>query len=229
MKVGKHAVIGLFAMLMIGLIGTSSPGVISISESSNDLPFASHSDQTLQDGDSVQSKAFTISAEPNSGVLDPIRIRQSGYQTTDGKRGRTDTGSNTVSDVAIDDANGWFMNSTSIDVWNLQRLYGINGTFDSGTDPWTNYTLGGGGSSTQLVSYNSTGKYIECRNVAEWDNHPPHGDTYKHFSGEIGFSQVIYNLPPVLDFRLEFDYRYATGPLDPQDNDSLSDHKTMIH
>ncbi|MHA2386362.1 MAG: hypothetical protein ACXAEE_09155, partial [Candidatus Thorarchaeota archaeon] len=169
------------------------------------------------------TNAFSISAAPDEGVLDPIRIRQSGYQTTEGRKGRTDTGSNTQIDIAIDDANGWFANSTSIDVWNLQRLYGINGTFDTGTDPWTNYTLGGGGSSTQLVSYNSTGKYIECKNVAEWGNHPPYGQSYKHFSGEIGFGQVIYNVPPVLDFRLEFDYRYATGPLDPQDNDSLSD------
>jgi hypothetical protein len=221
MKVGKHVVIGLFAMLMIGLIGTSTPGVISTPESNNDLPFASQSDQILQDGDSVQSKTFTISAEPSSGVLDPIRIRQSGYQTTDGRRGRTDTGSNTVSDITIDDTNGWFMNSTSIDVWNLQRLYGINGTFDYGTDPWTNYSIDGG-SNTQITSFNSTGKYVECRNMGEYNYHPSRGTSYIHSWGtEVAFEQVINNTPSTLDFKLEFDFRYATGPLDPQNNDSL--------
>ena len=227
MRKGKHAVIGLLVILLIGLLGTANNG--RVSKEGSDSLFALPSNEfqqgptrTDQSERLERSDGFTISAAPNEGVLDPIRIRQSGYQTTEGKRGRTDTGSNTQSDIAIDDANGWFMNSTSIDVWNLQRLYGINGTFDTGTDPWTNYTLGGGGSSTQLVSYNSTGKYIECKDVAEWGNHPPYGQTYKHFSGEIGFSQVIFNVPSVVDFRLEFDYRYATGPLDPQDNDSLN-------
>ncbi|MFX0054355.1 MAG: hypothetical protein ACFFAD_05450 [Candidatus Hermodarchaeota archaeon] len=228
MRKGKHAVIGLLVILLIGLLGTVNKGIMP--KAGSDSLFVSPSNEaqqgltrTDQTERMERIDAFTISATPNEGVLDPIRIKQSGYQTTEGKRGRTDTGSNTQSNIAIDDANGWFMNSTSIDVWNLQRLYGLNGTFDAGTDPWTNYTLGGGGSSIQLASYNSTGKYIECTDVAEWGNHPPYGQTYKHFPGEIGFSQVIYNVPSVSDFKLEFDYRYAAGPLDPQDNDSLSD------
>ncbi|MFW9967675.1 MAG: hypothetical protein ACFFEA_11025 [Candidatus Thorarchaeota archaeon] len=223
MKKGMHAVIGLLAIFLIGFIGIADFGAISNIELNDNSLSDSQSAQTLQDGTSIETKGFTISSDSKSGVLDPIRIRQSGYQTTEGKRGRTDTGSNTQSDIAIDDANGWFMNSTSIDVWNLQRLYGINGTFDAGTDPWTNYTKGGGGSSTQLASYNSAEKYIECKNVGEYDSHPTFGVSYTHYSGEIGFSQVIYNVPNVLDFRLEFDFRYATGPLDPQDNDSLGD------
>ncbi|MFW9803111.1 MAG: hypothetical protein ACFFFC_10690, partial [Candidatus Thorarchaeota archaeon] len=193
MRKGKHAVIGLLVILLIGFLGTANNSIMSKARSDSLIVSPSNEAQqgltrTDQSESLERSDAFTISATPNEGVLNPIRIRQSGYQTTEGKRGRTDTGSNTQSDIAIDDANGWFMNSTSIDVWNLQRLYGINGTFDTGTDPWTNYTLGGGGSSTQLVSYNSTGKYIECKDVAEWGNHPPYGQTYKHFPGEIGFS-----------------------------------------
>ncbi|MFW9913074.1 MAG: hypothetical protein ACFFEU_11415, partial [Candidatus Thorarchaeota archaeon] len=146
MRKGKHAVIGLLVILLIGLLGTANKGVIPKAE--GDSQFASPSNEgqqsptrTDQSESLERSDAFTISAAPDEGVLDPIRIRQSGYQTTEGKRGRTDTGSNTQSNIAIDDANGWFMNSTSIDAWNLQRLYGINGTFDAGTDPWTNYTL----------------------------------------------------------------------------------------
>ena len=213
----------LLIPMIVGLLMSSTivPASNMNTSLSDDSETGAVYDTTNNTDESVQSNGFTISAEPLEGIINPIDIKQSGYQTTDAKRGRTDTGTNTISNIPIDDTNGWFVNSTSIDVWNLQRLYGVNGTFEDGVDPWTNYSIDGG-SNTQIVSYNSTEEYIECRNIGSYYSHPIDGVSYTHSQGtEIGFTQVVNNTPGVQDFRMEFDFRYATGPLDPQDDDPL--------
>ncbi|MFX1604142.1 MAG: hypothetical protein ACFFCK_11725, partial [Promethearchaeota archaeon] len=220
MRIGKHTIIGLLAMLLIGLIGTTTPGAVSTHELNNDLPFSSESDQALHKENPIQNKVFSISAEPNEGVLDPIRIRQSGYQTTDLARGSADAGIGTTRNITIDAVDGWFVNNTAIEVSNLERLYGVNGTFDDGTDPWTNYSVDGG-SNTQLHSYNSSGGYIVCRNMGQYN--PAGGGSYTHSQGsEVGWEQIIDNSPASLNFRLEFDFRYPTGPIDPDGDDTFS-------
>ncbi|UCH05149.1 MAG: hypothetical protein JSW05_03015, partial [Candidatus Thorarchaeota archaeon] len=219
MRKGKHAVIGLLAILLIGLIGTPTPGAFLTLESNNYLPFSSESRHTLHEENPVRSKVFSISAEPNEGVLDPIRLKQSGYQTTNLARGNTDLGRNKTANISIDEANDWFVNNTAVEVSNLKRLYCVNGTFDDGTDPWTTYSIDGGW-NTQLHSYNSSGGYIVCRNMGDWN--PSFGGSYLHSSGsEVGWRQIANNTPATLSFRLEFEFRYPTGPIDPDGDDTF--------
>ncbi|MGY5855737.1 MAG: hypothetical protein RTS72_04000, partial [Candidatus Thorarchaeota archaeon] len=173
----------------------------------------------LQNINEVNDGRFTIAQTTQEGVIDPVSLLQSGYQTTELSRGRTDTGTNTEGNITIDETNGWFVNNTSIEVTDLQRLYGINGTFDDGTDPWIPYTIDGG-DNTQINSYNSTGDYIVCRNMGEYSGGG--GGSYLHsYSSEAGWEQVITNTPESLSFRFEFDFRYVTGPLDPDGDDSF--------
>ncbi|MFX1416449.1 MAG: hypothetical protein ACFFC0_06530, partial [Promethearchaeota archaeon] len=219
MRIGKHAIIGILAMLLIGLIAAPTPGAFSKSDVKNDLSASSESDQTLQEKGPVRSKVFSASAEPIEGVLDPIGIKQSGYQTTDLARGSADVGASTARNITIDEADGWFVNNTAVEVSSLKRLYCANGTFDDGTDPWTNYSYDGG-SNTQLHSYNSSGGYIVCRNMGNWN--PSSGGSYLHSSGsEVGWEQIANNTPAELSFRLEFDFRYPTGPIDPDGDDAF--------
>ncbi|MHA2025290.1 MAG: hypothetical protein ACW98U_05245 [Candidatus Thorarchaeota archaeon] len=167
----------------------------------------------------VNDWGFTISQTTQEGVIDPAPIKQTGYQTTDLSRGRTDTGTNTAGNITIDDANGWTINSTEIEVTDLKRLYAVNGTFEDGTAPWTTYSIDGG-SNTQIHSYNSSGEYIVCRNMGQWN--PSSGGSYTHNAGsEVGWRQVANNTPAVLNFRLRFNFQYVNGPLDPEGDDGF--------
>ncbi|MHA1481399.1 MAG: hypothetical protein ACTSQZ_08260, partial [Candidatus Thorarchaeota archaeon] len=166
MKLGKLPILGFILAIFLGqllLVGTQMDFRSTNSlydESGEGLPEI----QNAINPDSTNMiNTHYLAADQIDGIIDPIQIKQTGYQTIDAKRGNTNSGTNTISTISIDEANGWFVNSTDIEVWNLKRLYGINGTFDDGVDPWTNYTIDGG-SNTQLVSYNSTGGYVVCRN-----------------------------------------------------------------
>jgi hypothetical protein len=172
-----------------------------------------------QNIEQLNSKDFSISQATQEGVIDPVAIRQSGYQTTELKMGRTDTAVNTAGNISIDDTNGWFVNKTEIEITNIRRLYAVNGTFDDGTEPWVPYTIDGG-FNTQLYSYNSSEGYIVCRNMGRYDN--KNGGSYTHSQGsEIGWAQTVDNTPEALSFRIEFDFRYATGPIDPLGDDTF--------
>jgi hypothetical protein len=207
--------------LILGLIVSSN--LVGVSTFSNVINNNDNSsNQAMLDAtDSLlhpTENQFSIAQLTQNGVLDPVEVKHTGYQQTDALRARTDTGTNTVKNITIDDTNDWFVNYTEIEVSDLKRLYAVNGTFEDGTDPWTNYSIDGG-SNTQIVSYNSTEEIIECRNMGEYKSHPL-GDYYTHSSGsEVGWEQVVNNTPAELDFRLEFDFRYVTGPLDPDGDD----------
>ncbi|MFX1483118.1 MAG: hypothetical protein ACFFCP_08010, partial [Promethearchaeota archaeon] len=188
---------------------------LMISPASNNT----QSDYLPGNSDSIVN-SYSTAQDSQDGIINPALMTQSGYQTTDLKRGRTDTGSNTAGNITIDDTNGWSVNYTEIEVTNLKRLYAVNGTFDDGTDPWTTYSIDGG-SNTQLHSYNSSGGYIVCRNMGQWKSQ--FGGSYTHSGGsEVGWRQIASNSPAALNFRLEFDFRYVTGPLDPNGDDGFS-------
>jgi len=213
--------------VIIALIGFSLLTTLMISstprthnDTSNNVLNDAKESPILQNINEVDKPRFTIAQTIQEGVINPASILQSGYQTTEMTRGRTDTGTNTVGNITIDEANGWFVNSTEIEVTNLQRLYGLNGTFNDGTDPWLPYTIDGG-SNTQITSYNSTGGYIVCQNMGDYDS--KNGGSYIHSRlSEAGWEQVITNTPESLSFRIEFDFRYVSGPLDPDGDDSFA-------
>ena len=107
-----------------------------------------------------------------------------------------------------------------MEVSNIKRLYGVNGTFEDGVEPWTNYTVTYGG-DTQIAGFAPVGEYITCRNVGEYKWASKH--TWEHSAAsEVGFEQVVNNTEGELDFNLRYDFRYATGPIDPEDNNGFA-------
>ncbi len=219
MHAKQYATIALIGLsLLLTALSSTVPGTSSGVTSDN------YNDETenpiLQNINEVNDGRFTISQATHQGVIEPASILQSGYQTTELRRARTDTGTNADGNVTIDEANDWFVNSTSVEVSNLRRLYAVNGTFDDGTDPWIPYTINGGG-NTQFTSYNSTGGFIVCKNRGNYN--PSGGGYYTHSeSSEAGWEQVVTNTPESLTFRIEFNFRYVTGPLDPDGDDSFA-------
>jgi len=175
----------------------------------------------LQNINEVNEGKFAISQTTQEGVINPVQIKQSGFQTTDTVRAQTDTGSNTVQNITIDEGDNWFVNYTSVEVSSIKQLYGVNGTFEDGVKPWTNYTINGGSGNTQIPGYDSDGEYITCRNIGDYKWASRH--TWEHKSGsEVGFEQVVYNTKGELNFDLRFDFRYATGPIDPEGDNGFS-------
>ena len=172
----------------------------------------------------------THTPEPATGFMDPILVEQTGYFETGNVSARTDTSTNTESSLTIDTDHDWVASSAELDVWNLQRMYVINGTFDEGVPGYTinpngileGYPLGWDASSNntdpdqiQRVSYHDTDRhYVSVHNQAEVTNNPQH--LYTHYSGTTVFwNQTIDLTPSTENFLLSFDYLYLQGPLSP--------------
>jgi hypothetical protein len=211
----------IIALIGFSLFATLLPisTLNGYSEPNSESPRGTNDSPEFRNIEEVNDGRFTISQTTHEGVIDPVSMLQSGYQTTDLTRARTDTGTNTARNITIDDTNGWAINSTEIEVTNLRRLYAVNGTFEDGTDPWITYSVNGG-QNTQIESYNSSGEYLVCRNVGR--NVSQFG-YYAHSGGTWAcWRQVMTNTPAALSFTLDFDFRYVTGPLDPQGDDGFS-------
>ncbi|MFQ5832251.1 MAG: hypothetical protein ACE5H4_06095 [Candidatus Thorarchaeota archaeon] len=143
MRIGKHAVIGLLVILLLGSLATTDPDAVPFldpdASSVNSPP-----QQTVRninpELERVGEKTFTISQETQDGILDPVEVKETGYLVSDTLRARTDTGTNVKTNVRIDEGNGWFASQAGVEVENLRRLYALNGTFEDGTSPWVGST-----------------------------------------------------------------------------------------
>ncbi|MFX1481587.1 MAG: hypothetical protein ACFFCP_00210 [Promethearchaeota archaeon] len=172
----------------------------------------------------------TTTPSPMSGTFDPIPVEQSGYYSTGNISARTDTSSGTEQAFPIDTDHNWMASTAEIDVWDLERMYVVNGTFDAGIPGYTvnpNGTLEGypfgwiatsnntDPDQTQLVSYVDSGRsYVSVQNQAEVTNNPQH--IYTHYAGTYVFwNQTIDISPYTTDFILSFDYLYLQGLLNP--------------
>ncbi|MHA3963845.1 MAG: collagen binding domain-containing protein [Candidatus Thorarchaeota archaeon SMTZ1-45] len=167
---------------------------------------------------------------PVSGVLDPVQVEQRGYYNTENLSARTDTMIGTEQVFPVDIDYDWIASTAEIDVWDLQKLYVVNGTFDEGIPGYTlnpNGTLGSypyGWSAlsnnpnieqTQRVSYDDSGRrYVSVQNQAEVTNNPQH--IYTHYANTVVFWNQTFELTPFTnDFVLSFDYLYLQGLLNP--------------
>jgi hypothetical protein len=160
---------------------------------------------------------FALSDDSLTGNLDPVTVELSGYDMSDNLTARTDTGTNTKTNLTIDDGDGWFASEAQIELTNLRKLYAFNGTFEDGTSPWFNTSTNTGGvGQTQNATWNQAGEYITVENNGEYDTHPQLGDHYEHYVGtRILWNQTIDNTPYSTNFSLSFEFMYASGPIDP--------------
>jgi hypothetical protein len=214
MRCRQIAFVALFGFILtIGFVSTldSNRHLNEISEINQD--------PLLQTIDDSNDGEFIVSQTTQEGIINPVQIKQSAFQDTDSVKARTDTGANTVQNITIDDGNNWVINHTSVEVSNIKRLYGVNGTFDDGIDPWTTYTINGG-SNTQIPGYDADSEYITCRNIGDYKSSQ---NTWTHSAGsEVGFEQTVSNAEGELVFQIKLDFRYATGPIDPDNNNGFS-------
>ncbi|MFW9849613.1 MAG: hypothetical protein ACFFF4_10740, partial [Candidatus Thorarchaeota archaeon] len=132
-------------------------------------------------------------------------------------------------DLYLDTDRNWIADEAEISLWNLERLYAVNGSFDEGI-PGTNvnpsgsvdyYPNGWDANSTdtltydddvQLAAYDSSGReYVTVENQGGKVGQ----NAFGHVTGtKIVWIQNVTNTPYTEDFTLNFDYFYLRGPLD---------------
>ncbi|MFW9832782.1 MAG: hypothetical protein ACFFEK_02210, partial [Candidatus Thorarchaeota archaeon] len=163
------------------------------------------------------------------GILDPVLVEQSGYAASENISARTDSYQNLGYDLPLDIAHNWTADVAEVSVWNLEKLYVANGTFDQGV-PGVNvypngtveyHPLGWDSNSTdtatfpddvQLSAFDDTGrKYVMVENQGGKVGQ----NAFGHAAGtQILWTQTVQNAPYTEDFLLNFDYFYLRGPLD---------------
>ncbi|MFW9909065.1 MAG: hypothetical protein ACFFEF_10850, partial [Candidatus Thorarchaeota archaeon] len=53
---------------------------------------------------------YALSQDSKEGIINPVQIKQSGLQETEAVRARTDTGTNAIQNITIDEGNYWYAN-----------------------------------------------------------------------------------------------------------------------
>ncbi len=182
------------------------------------------------DFNSPDPDVFTLADDaPANGILDPLTVEQSGFAASENISARTDSYQNLGYDLPLDVAHDWVADEAEVSVWNLEKLYAINGSLSEGI-PGINvnpngtadyYPLGWSADSTdgvgydddlQLAIYDDTGRQyvaVESQGGKEGQN------AFTHVAGtRIVWTQTVQNAPYTEDFLLNFDYFYLRGPLD---------------
>ncbi|MHA1577083.1 MAG: hypothetical protein ACTSU3_06955, partial [Candidatus Thorarchaeota archaeon] len=164
----------------------------------------------------------------SSGVLDPVAVEQSGYTASENLSARTDTYENLAYDLPLDSDHYWIADEAEVTVWNLEKLYAVNGSFNEGypgytVNPngtleyyplgWSAISYSGDPGQAQQVSYQQGGdQYISVQNTAKLTN--PGQKEYTHYEGtNVTWFQTFENAPYTDQFLLEFNYLLLQGPL----------------
>ena len=144
MKRGKQALIGVLIIFLVANVASFNQTKLDWVGTSISRQNSQEMDTTTESGSSTQQgpgeRGFSISDEPLVGTMNPVRAQQSGHYTTENSSARTDTGINAISNLTVDEENGWAISQADLELWNLRRLYVENGTFKDSTAPWTNST-----------------------------------------------------------------------------------------
>ncbi|TFG26614.1 hypothetical protein EU528_14085, partial [Candidatus Thorarchaeota archaeon] len=220
-------------------------------ESSNANEFSSLSPNEnqgtgLQEEDQYQKindYYFTESNVVSQGVLDPVIVEQSGYSASENLSARTDTNENLAYDLPLDSLHNWVADEAEVSVWNLEKLYVINGSFSEGY-PGINLNpngtvdyapLGWAANSTdtdlypddlQLAVYDDTGRQFV---TVDSQGGKVGQNAYGHGAGvNILWTQNVQNSPYTEDFLLSFDYFYLRGPLDKNPSYPITGNCSII-
>jgi hypothetical protein len=235
---GLRALVMLLLLLPSALFTVQSAiGVFSPTQNEREVASESHNavDDVKELGFQPPTTSPALSEAsrtppPTVGTLDPVQVEQRGYYSTGVVSARTDTATGTENSFAIDTASDWKASTAEIDIWNLERMHVVNGSFDEGIPGYTlnpNFALDGypfGWSATcnstdvdqvQLVSYDDSGRqYVTVQNQAEVTNNPNH--IYTHYAGTtVVWNQTVVITPYTDQFLLSFDYLYLQGLLNP--------------
>ncbi|MFX1263714.1 MAG: hypothetical protein ACFFAZ_16815, partial [Promethearchaeota archaeon] len=217
-------------MLLVMLVGLPNPTAFTSDTTNYPTPENHQQNKSKSLSHPISPEmAFSAADHTIEGILDPASIEQVGYTTSGNLAARTDVNPEVVYDLPLDDTHGWLGSQAEVDVWNLEKLYATNGTFEEGI-PGTNanpsgsveyYPLGWDANSTdtatysddvQLASYDSSGRQyitVESQGAKVGQN------AHAHDAGvRIVWMQTVQNAPYTEDFLFSLDYFYLRGPID---------------
>ncbi|MGV9104074.1 MAG: hypothetical protein ACOC3C_08165, partial [Candidatus Thorarchaeota archaeon] len=236
----KFAIIALVAILSFHVFYSNNHGL----QINNRLDMPSLDSEGIdivdrQDGNggSKPLRRNTHSDSGTTGVLNPLDVEQTGFISTGTTNARTDTSFNTNTTLGIDTANDWMASEASADIWNLERRYAVNGTFDDGVPGqyivvnetpvyypygWTASNVSTDAEQTQVAGYNDDGFAI-AENQGKKSGGGSGSDIfYDHIAGtKVLWKQNITNTPYTENFVLNFRYLYSRGPLYRQGGDDI--------
>ena len=231
---------GLLVILLITpalLLPNNDNSVFSTTPNQNDSAPFNGSPMPGNDALQMDSGGYPVPSSPQfypsestgSGTLNPVVVEQRGYYSSGNISARTDTSANTGTNLLLDTDHNWVADQAEASVWNLEKLYAVNGSFDegyAGTNVYPNgsvqyYPLGWDANSTdtatysddvQLASYDSTGRqYV----TVESQGGKVGQNAFGHDAGtKVVWTQNVTNIPYTENFLLSFDYFYLRGPID---------------
>ncbi len=163
----------------------------------------------------------------HQGILNPALVEQRGFVLSDNISARTDTTPSPTVSLPLDIESSWAFSESSIEIFGLERLYAVNGSFDEGypgsnTDPngtvayypygWT-ANSNSSSDDTQMASYvQSSEDYVLVENQGRKKEGT--ANIYRHYAGSAVFwEQEVSNSPYTEDFQLSLSFLYDSGPL----------------
>ena len=126
MKRGTLIVAVVFIFVFSGsLVSFDFPHCESTSDSMGDSTYQN---------ESFSPKSINHISDTNEieGILNPAVIEQRGNKTNPVLHAETDSGTNVKSNLSLDTANNWVGSRASVELWNLERLYVVNGSLSEG-------------------------------------------------------------------------------------------------
>jgi len=204
----------------------------------SDMDYVPENGQARPQDDDIthlMNDQFLVSADPLSGVLDPMLVEQYGYSRTGNLASRTDTKENTQPEIPIDNSTGWKGSEAQIELWDMKRQFAENGTFNDGVDGTTYYPnslqgypygwgldwddpLSGGGQNVS-TTYDKDEGYIILETKGELDTSSGFVE-YRHYDQTyIYWNQTINNVPNSDNLTLTFLFNYDSGIIDIDGDD----------
>ncbi|MGY5861745.1 MAG: hypothetical protein RTU09_05180 [Candidatus Thorarchaeota archaeon] len=235
----RHALPGLLLVLLVGQFAIANTGISYSGEDYTDtesLQTSTGGNQGIRSPTKHLDNGVSLSDDTISGFFDPAGVEQTGIRMTDQLAARTDTSANTTTSISIDNAIGWVGSEAEIEVTDLQRLYGVNGTFDDGIDGTNTYTdpenpvttaypygwdvdvyePAAGSDQLQESTYDNSTGYVSVENQGEERTSP--SLLYWHFNNTyIMWNQTVQNTPYSNNFTMNFKFNYDSGVIDNTD------------
>jgi len=232
----RNPLIGLLLVLLVGQFAIANTGTSHSGKPYTDtepLQASTGGNQGVRSPAKHLDNGVSLSDNTISGLLDPAGVEQTGIRMTDQLAARTDTSVNTTTSISIDNATGWVGSEAEIEITNLQRLYGVNGTFDEGIDGTNTYTdpenpvttaypygwdvdvyePAAGVDQLQESTYDNTTGYVSVENQGEERTTPffryrQYNNTY------IMWNQTVQNVPYSNNFTMSLKFNYDSGVID---------------
>ncbi|MFW9958877.1 MAG: hypothetical protein ACFFCT_12475, partial [Candidatus Odinarchaeota archaeon] len=148
----RETLTSILVLSMFIVTMTFVPDVVLLSrfsenhtDTNDSLPEALEYSPLIEDMESIErNSGYSIisSDSPVDGILNPVLVEQAGYAASANISARTDTRENLDYDLPLDVAHNWTADEAEVTVWNLEKLYAVNGSFNEGYPGITQFPNG---------------------------------------------------------------------------------------